>query len=94
MTAAVLAARGDLDLDAPLSRFFPTLPERRLGVVVLQNEGRDGSSLADVIATYIYDRLLEKPDVAARMRRRLHELRERVTQARQARAESEKRFRI
>ena len=41
------------------------MPEKQLGVVVLQNEGGDGSEFADVVATYIYDLLLGKTDALA-----------------------------
>ncbi len=37
------------------------MPQRGVGVVVLVNNGASGSTLADLVATYLYDRLLEKP---------------------------------
>ncbi len=37
------------------------MPKQQIGVVVLVNEGRLGSFLADMVACSIYDRLLEKP---------------------------------
>ena len=50
------------------------MPEHRIGVVVLQNEADTGSNLSDVVATYVYDFLLGRPDVEARARRRLDAL--------------------
>jgi CubicO group peptidase (beta-lactamase class C family) len=37
------------------------MPHRGLGVVVLVNNGATGSTLADLVACYIYDRLLGRP---------------------------------
>jgi hypothetical protein len=41
------------------------MPERGVGVVVLANSGGAGM-LADIVATYAYDRVLAKPCAAAR----------------------------
>src|SRR5207247_4645554 len=50
------------------------MPGRRIGVVVLSNDGLAGSPLTDLIATYIYDRLLQKPDLEAKYARQLQQL--------------------
>jgi CubicO group peptidase (beta-lactamase class C family) len=47
------------------------MPERKVGVVVLTNDGLASSFLTDVIATYIYDRLLQKPNIEAQANQRL-----------------------
>jgi CubicO group peptidase (beta-lactamase class C family) len=52
------------------------MPERRMGVVVLSNGGGVSSPLTDLVATYIYDRLLEKPALAARYAERMNDLRQ------------------
>jgi len=45
------------------------MPQRGIGVAVLQNEGGDGSQFADLVAAYAYDVLLGKPaDERARTR--------------------------
>lgn len=62
------------------------MPEHGLGVVVLQNEGRDGNPYADLVATYIYDLLLGKSDTEARAGQRVETLREGTVQRRDARA--------
>lgn len=67
------------------------MPEHRIGVVVLQNEGIDGNPFADLVATYIYD-LLNRPDVETRARRRIEELRAGILDAREARAGWESRL--
>ena len=42
------------------------MPERHIGVAVLANGGAASSSLTDLVATYIYDRFLGKPDLSQR----------------------------
>ena len=42
------------------------MPEHGIGVVVLVNGGDAASRLSDLIATYIYERLLEQPNVASK----------------------------
>lgn len=37
------------------------MPKHQIGVVVLVNQGRLSSFLADMVACYVYDRLLDKP---------------------------------
>ena len=56
------------------------MPEHGLGVVVLVNGSGPASPAADLMATYIYDRLLEKPEVEARHTMRLEELEEMAVQ--------------
>jgi CubicO group peptidase (beta-lactamase class C family) len=41
------------------------MPERRVGVAVMLNEDLFGGEIADVIANYAYDRLKNRPDLAA-----------------------------
>jgi CubicO group peptidase (beta-lactamase class C family) len=43
------------------------LPERGVGVVVLTNAGGAGSTLADAVATSVYDILLAKPELQRRL---------------------------
>jgi hypothetical protein len=62
------------------------MPERGLGVVVLQNEGIDGSRFADIVAAYVYDVLLGR-DADARARSRLDAMRRAVAENREARAD-------
>ena len=52
------------------------MPERRIGVVVLANGGGASAPLTDLIATYIYDRLLDKSGLAARYAERMGALRQ------------------
>ncbi len=64
------------------------MPEHDIGVVVLQNEGVDGNRFADVVATYVYDRLLDRPDADARGIRRMRELRDAIEERRDQRRET------
>ena len=50
------------------------MPEHNLGVAVVANEEGAGGRLATLVATYLYDRLLEKPDVEARYATQLDKL--------------------
>lgn len=52
------------------------MPEHDLGVVVLQNTGGAAGAFPHIIATYVYDLLIGRPDVEERARRRLDELAE------------------
>ncbi len=56
------------------------MPERKLGVVALVNGGGAASSLAEVVAMAVYNRLLERADSAARFDTRVAQLRERMAQ--------------
>jgi hypothetical protein len=56
--------------------YLSFMPEHRVGVVVLVNEGFLGSFLADKVAGYIYDRLLERPGLDEKYARVLAGLRE------------------
>ena len=47
------------------------MPGRRIGVVVLLNGGASGSSLSDALAAAIYDRLIGRDSVEARLAARL-----------------------
>jgi hypothetical protein len=49
-------------------------PESRIGVVVLVNADGPASPAADLIASYVYDRLLGRADLDAQYERRLHDL--------------------
>ena len=49
-------------------------PESRIGVVVLVNGDHPASPAADLIASYVYDRLLGRADIEAEYERRLHDL--------------------
>jgi CubicO group peptidase (beta-lactamase class C family) len=46
------------------------MPERKVGVVVLANGGGAGGLISDIVATYAYDRALEKPGLAQRTEER------------------------
>jgi CubicO group peptidase (beta-lactamase class C family) len=50
------------------------MPERGLGVVVLTNGSGPAGPAADLMATYIYDRLLERPDLEATYASRIADL--------------------
>lgn len=52
------------------------MPEHKLGVVVLANELDFGGRVTHALAASIYDMLLDKADVTARMDRRLEEIAE------------------
>lgn len=56
------------------------MPAFGIGVVVLVNGGGPASPAADLMATYIYDRLREKPDVEDVYETRLSELEARAAQ--------------
>jgi CubicO group peptidase (beta-lactamase class C family) len=49
------------------------MPKHGIGVVVLVNGGGSASPLSDVVATYIYERLLDRPNIRARFDQRLME---------------------
>jgi hypothetical protein len=46
------------------------MPDRKVGVVVLGNGGTASGIVADIVATYAYDRVLEKPRLAERTEQR------------------------
>ena len=60
------------------------MPSKQIGVVVLVNGGSAGSGLAEIVATAVYDRLLERTDVGPRLETRLAQLRERLAEGRAA----------
>lgn len=59
------------------------MPEHELGVVVLVNGEGIASPVADMIATYVYDRLLGKSDIERRYGTRRGELVEASARARE-----------
>ena len=59
------------------------MPEKRVGVVVLSNGGGAGGTIADAVATYIYDRVLTKPGLSERSERNLASLTAQVTRGRE-----------
>lgn len=74
---------GTYDGDTLIHRFggFPGyrshmsfMPQHGIGVVVLVNGAGPASRAADLLATYTYDRLLDKPDLEARYAARLDSL--------------------
>lgn len=65
------------------------MPEHGMGVVVLQNEGVDGNRFADIVAAYVYDRLLDRPDADARGAARLGDLRQAIEARRAQRRDAE-----
>lgn len=74
---------GTYDGDTLVHRFggFPGfrshmsfMPDHEIGVVVLVNGGGPASPAADALASYIYDRLLEKPGLAERYEERVADL--------------------
>jgi len=58
------------------------MPRHRIGVVVLVNGEGSASAASDLMATYIYDRILGKPQVEQRFGSRLDSLGQRATAAR------------
>ncbi|MGD8866445.1 MAG: serine hydrolase domain-containing protein, partial [Gemmatimonadales bacterium] len=87
---------GTYDGDTLIHRFggFPGyrshmsfMPEHQIGVVVLVNGDGPASPAADLLATYIYDRLLDKPDLEARYAARLDSLVRRAGEIRRRVAE-------
>lgn len=52
------------------------MPRRRIGVAVLSNESSRGYFVPEAVATWIYDRLLKKPDAAKRYAASLKYLRD------------------
>lgn len=61
------------------------MPERGIGVVVLQNEGLDGSHYADIVASYVYDLLLGR-DAEGNAAKRIEKLRADVARRRAKRS--------
>ena len=45
----------------------PSCPDRGVGVIVLTNAAGAGSTLADAVATSVYDILLAKPEIQRRL---------------------------
>jgi CubicO group peptidase (beta-lactamase class C family) len=62
-------------------------PESGVGVVVLLNGSRPASPAADLMATYIYDRLLGRADLESEYDRRLAELKARAAESKRAMAD-------
>ena len=58
------------------------MPQRGIGVVVLVNGSQSASPAADLLATYIYDRLRGKPEAEARVRAAIDSLSSRAVTAR------------
>jgi CubicO group peptidase (beta-lactamase class C family) len=56
------------------------MPAHGIGVVVLVNGDGPASPAADLMATYVYDRLMGKPDVAAAYDARLDELEQQLAE--------------
>ncbi len=59
------------------------MPEHRIGVIVLVNDGGLGPMLAHLVPQYVYDLWLDKPDVEERYQEILAETREKVATIRQ-----------
>jgi hypothetical protein len=62
-------------------------PESEVGVVVLVNGSGPASPAADLVATYVYDRMLGRDSLEAVYDRRLEELEQRASEAETRRAE-------
>jgi len=62
-------------------------PATGIGVVVLVNAGGPASPAADLVASYVYDRLVERTDVAAVYEKRLAEMADRAGEFDRARAD-------
>jgi CubicO group peptidase (beta-lactamase class C family) len=60
------------------------MPERGIGVVVLANGGGASSFVADMVATYAYDRVLAKPALAVRTEERWKAFSDEVARGRAA----------
>lgn len=82
---------GTYDGDTLIHRFgsFPGfrshvsfMPAHKIGVIVLVNESIVGGRLADVVACYIYDRLLDKPKVDEKYEEILAEYKQQAAQMR------------
>lgn len=87
---------GTYDADTLIHRFggfsgyrshMSFMVEHRIGVVVLVNGGGIASPAADLLATYIYDRLLGKPGLEVRYSARLDTLLSQAEEARRRIAE-------
>jgi hypothetical protein len=63
------------------------MPERRLGVAVLVNENQLGGRLADLVAGYAYELLLDRAGVGARYEGKLQALRDEAGKAREKMAQ-------
>jgi hypothetical protein len=59
------------------------MPQHSIGVAVLVNEAALGGMLADLVANYIYDRLLEKPNLETKWPDKLDAVRQQAAQRRQ-----------
>ena len=57
------------------------MPDRGIGIVVLVNGGGVSSPLTDLVATYIYDRMRDKPGLETRYEERLTNLRQQMDAA-------------
>ena len=64
------------------------MPERGIGVVVPTNGGGLGSALTDLVATAVYDTLLDKPGLRERLDKTVAAARERAAQERREVAEA------
>ncbi len=63
------------------------MPERKIGVVVLAHEAIIGSRLADMVAQYVYDFFLRRPNFDEKWAQRLASLPKAVKEARQKSAD-------
>ncbi len=59
------------------------MPQHGIGVAVLVNEAALGGILADMVANYVYDFVLQKPDMQAKWDNTIATVRERAAQGRQ-----------
>lgn len=59
------------------------MPQHGIGVAVLVNEAALGGLLADMVANYVYDFVLQKPDMQAKWDNTIARARERAAQGRQ-----------
>lgn len=63
------------------------MPEHGIGVAVVAAETPAGFGLADLVATFAYDRLLEKPELNARYDERVADFSDQITRRRAGRRE-------
>jgi hypothetical protein len=92
---------GTYDGDTLVHRFggFPGfrshvsfMPDRHVGVIVLTNAGGAGSTLADAVATTIYDILLGKPEIERRLDSIVAETRSSANRLREQQAQAQAEF--
>jgi CubicO group peptidase (beta-lactamase class C family) len=60
------------------------MPERHVGVVILANGGAASSFVTDIVSTYVYDRVIRKPELAERTEQRWEAFIDNLSKGREA----------